>query len=200
MNDAGGGLRALTRDAVRSRIADEALQLFEEQGFDATTVDDIASAVKISPRSFFRYFPNKEDVVIGDLMAGGTRLRDNVERHLITETPWRALRLAMQDAAAAIDADPTRWTRIVRVINSAASLRARNLEKHLSWSALLIPLIVERLAPEHGSAELAAHSLVSTSFACLDSALATWADGGARESFRSVIDAAFDAVERGSAS
>ena len=59
-SSATGGLRALARASVRTAIADRALQLFDEQGYDETTVDDIAAAMGISGRTFFRYFATKE--------------------------------------------------------------------------------------------------------------------------------------------
>jgi len=191
-----GGLRALTREAVRARIADEALVLFDENGFEETTVDDIVKAVGLSPRSFFRYFPSKEDVVIGDLVIAGAHLRDEVARRLPDETPWRALHHAMADGAEQIDSEPARWLRTMRVINSAASLRARNLEKHLAWSALLIPVIARHIDSDAALGELPARVLVGTAFACLDAALAVWTEADAALPFRHVLDGAFQAVGR----
>ncbi|TQF73468.1 TetR family transcriptional regulator [Rhodococcus spelaei] len=189
-----GGLRALTREAVRARIADAALVLFDENGFDETTVDDIAAAVGISGRSFFRYFPSKEDAVIGDLVIAGAQLRDNVAERLPEETPWRALHLGMREGAEQADADPTRWLRVMRVINSAASLRARNLEKHLAWSALLVPVIAEHTEPDSRLGDLPARALVASAFACLDVALTSWTEANATVPFGDVLDAAFDTM------
>jgi AcrR family transcriptional regulator len=54
------------RADVRSRLALAALDLFERQGFDETTVDEIAAAVGVNRRTFFRYFQAKEDAVFSD--------------------------------------------------------------------------------------------------------------------------------------
>lgn len=57
------GLRERKKAQVRTAIQDAALTLFEQQGYAATTVADIAAAANVSERTFFRYFPTKEDVV-----------------------------------------------------------------------------------------------------------------------------------------
>ena len=61
------GLRDRTRLAVRDQIARAATALFVSQGFDRTTIDEVAAAAGLSRRSFFRYFETKEDVVLSDL-------------------------------------------------------------------------------------------------------------------------------------
>ncbi|WP_100812103.1 MULTISPECIES: TetR/AcrR family transcriptional regulator [unclassified Microbacterium] len=185
------GLRAITREAVRERIAEHALILFDEKGFEQTTIEDIVTAVGISVRSYFRYYASKEDAVIGDLVIAGTQLRDNVARRLADQTPWRALHLGMRDGAEQIDAQPDKWLRTMRVIYSAASLRARNLEKHLAWSALLTPLIRERLEDDPLFVDLEARTLVGSAFACLDAALASWTETNAAVPFGDALDAAF---------
>ena len=62
------GLRERTRRAVHREIAEAGMALFLDQGFEETTVDQIAEAAGISRRSFFRYFATKEDVVLGDMI------------------------------------------------------------------------------------------------------------------------------------
>lgn len=63
---AGIGLRERKKAKTRSAIQRHALRLFREQGYAATTVDQIAEAAEVSPSTFFRYFPAKEDVVMYD--------------------------------------------------------------------------------------------------------------------------------------
>jgi AcrR family transcriptional regulator len=61
-----GGLRERKKRKTREAIQREAMRLFQEQGYDATTIEQIAEAVEISPSTFFNYFPTKEDVVFYD--------------------------------------------------------------------------------------------------------------------------------------
>lgn len=60
------GLRERKKEKTRRTIQEEALKLFAAQGYEATTIDQIAEAAEISPSTFFRYFATKEDVVLQD--------------------------------------------------------------------------------------------------------------------------------------
>lgn len=62
------GLRERKKAKTRAAIQKEALRLFKEQGYEATTIEQIAVAAEVSPSTFFRYFPTKEDVVLYDVL------------------------------------------------------------------------------------------------------------------------------------
>ena len=61
-----GSLRERKKLKTRESIQREAMRLIQKQGYDKTTIEQIAAAVDVSPSTFFNYFPSKEDVVLYD--------------------------------------------------------------------------------------------------------------------------------------
>ncbi|MFI5931756.1 TetR family transcriptional regulator [Actinoplanes sp. NPDC051494] len=183
--------RDAVRDAVRAEVVDRALRLFDERGFEQTTVQDISEAAGISPRSFFRYFAVKEDVVIGDMTAYGLVVRDALAACPAGEPIWSALRAAFTPMIEVSTGDPERNLRLMRVLLSAPTLRARNLEKHIAWANLMAPVIAERLDGPAGSRDFRAQTLAHAALACLDVALAEWTNSGGTIDFTDLLDDGF---------
>ena len=173
----GPSLREIGRDAVRARITEIALDLFAEHGFDQVTVDQIATAAGMSGRTFHRYFPAKEDVVVGEPEQWGGFVRDAFAARPADEPVWNSL-LASFEAFIGFLAESGRDQRgkvAMRILVSTASLRARNLEKHQLWGRMLAPLVAARLADDDDTA-LRAEIIVQAALACLDVAFTTWAN------------------------
>lgn len=170
------GLRDITREAVRARIAEVAIARFDAEGFENVTVEQIATEVGISARSFHRYFPAKEDAVIGDVARHRAAVADAFRDQPDDVPVWTALRGAFAEMVrrGADDAETAR--RSVRVMTSTASLRARNLEKHLSWAEALTPLVAQRIGGRV-DADLRARTLVQAALGCFDVAITTWSTG-----------------------
>lgn len=185
------GLRQRTRDAVREQIAAEALVMFDEQGFDETTVDQIAAAVDISPRSFFRYFPSKEDVVLGDPMVYGEPVRDRLEESLKVLPVWEALRAALDAVVETGEKDPEWALRATRVMIRTPSLRARNTEKHLAWMRVLMPLVADVLPGDEEERRYNAQAITLCALTCMDISSAELVRGNVAVSSGALLDEAF---------
>jgi AcrR family transcriptional regulator len=189
-------LRERTRRAVQAEITAQALMLFTEHGFDDTTVEQIAAAAGISARSFFRYFPTKEDVVIGDPHPYGLLLQSSIEACPPDVPPWDALRKAFGLLINAIHADPVLSLQASALMLTTPALRARHLEKQILWEELLVPNIVQRLHGDPADRSLQAHAIVSAALSCLDAALNEWSQNGTRNPVENLLDAAIAAVRQ----
>ncbi|MDI6101253.1 TetR family transcriptional regulator [Actinoplanes sp. NEAU-A12] len=183
-----------TRNAVHGEITRTAMELFLTRGFDATTIDEIAAAAGISRRSFFRYFGTKEDVVLGDLIARGEEIRQALEARPDGEEPWTALCNALHSVKDTAYDDDTMLA-IFRMVHGTPSLRARSIEKHLQWQALLTPEVRRRLGADPADPfDVRADALVATVITCLDVAGEAWTRGDGAVSLEDLFDAAAAAV------
>jgi len=101
------GLRERKKAKTRDAIQRHALRLFREQGYSATTVDQIAAAAEISPSTFFRYFPTKEETVLYDPLD--PLLIEIAVNQPPELSPTGALRATLRLAAEHLD--PEEWAR-----------------------------------------------------------------------------------------
>jgi AcrR family transcriptional regulator len=86
------GLRERKKQRTREQIIEAAMGLFEERGYQATTIADIASAADVAPRTFFSYFPSKEAVVFHNVDRDLDGLASTLRDRLPGETAFDALR------------------------------------------------------------------------------------------------------------
>jgi AcrR family transcriptional regulator len=137
------GLRERKKAKTRAAIQAAALQLFERQGYDATTVDQIAELAEVSQATFFRYFPAKEEVVLHDrydplLLAD---LRDQPPEL----SPITALRRTLRSVLGTLPADElARERQRALLIMSVPELRARTLDQLASTLQPFTEAIAER--------------------------------------------------------
>jgi AcrR family transcriptional regulator len=87
-------LRAQRAATLRSEVEKVALELFVDRGFDEVTVNEIAIATQISARTFYGYFPAKEDVLQVRIDIRSEALRQGLERRPTDESPLHSLRVA----------------------------------------------------------------------------------------------------------
>lgn len=138
------GLRQRKKAKTRAAIQQHALRLFREQGYEATTVEQITEAAEVSPSTFFRYFPTKEDVVLWD--DTDPLLIAAFEAQPAELGPIQALRGALRMVFAALPPDEMmqQWERS-RLIFAVPELRMRMLDQFAGLSKLLAELVARRV-------------------------------------------------------
>jgi AcrR family transcriptional regulator len=164
-------LRNRAARAVRAEIAAVAIRLFLEQGFDKTTVDQIAAEAGLSRTSFFRYFATKEDAVLGHLEELGQQARDALVARPADEPAWQALRHAFDLLIAERSAYPEGGMGMHRMLRDTPSLQARRLGKQLGWQELLAPEVARRLGASGDPYDPRPRALVAAALGCLNVAV-----------------------------
>jgi AcrR family transcriptional regulator len=109
-----GQVRGRHSAAMRLAIEAKALELFERRSFASVTVDDIAAAAGTSTRTFYRYFPTKDDVLQVRVEHRAAALQEALAVRPLDEAPLRSIRLALTQAVASEDAELVhRWIAVI---------------------------------------------------------------------------------------
>lgn len=124
------GLRERKKLRTRRTIALAAMRLFAERGYEETTIADIAKAADISPRTFFSYFPSKEDVVFAELDERLAEIRDQLDQRPQGETPLQSIRRGIVELMGALVSEHGDYAPVqVRLVLERPTLQARALQR-----------------------------------------------------------------------
>ena len=142
------GLRERKKLATRRAIAGAALRLFAERGYEETTISDIAAAADVSPRTFFSYFPSKDDVVFAEMDERLADVRARLADRPGGEAPPATFRRVADALLQAIAAEDGEYGAIqVALIRERPSLQAQAL-KRLSDAEDGFVAVLREIAPE----------------------------------------------------
>jgi AcrR family transcriptional regulator len=115
------GLRERNRRQTLQRIAEVGVELFLAQGYEATTLDEIAAAAGISRRTFFYYFKSKDDILLTHIDAYADALKASVLEHSSGEAPLEVVREALLKLSTRFQLPRT--IAIARLIGQSEALR-----------------------------------------------------------------------------
>ncbi|MFD0338902.1 TetR/AcrR family transcriptional regulator [Streptomyces sp. NPDC127117] len=188
------GLRERKKLRTRIEIRQAAYRLIAEQGYEATTVEQIAAAAEVSPSTVFRYFPAKEDIVLTDeydrVLAAALRGRP------AGEPPLESLRHVLAEALAAFLATGEQELRQrTRLMVEVPAVRARMAESMSDTAGVLAGTLAARAGRAPG--DLAVRVFVAAVLGTLREVTLYWGEHGQEGDLVAMVDRALDALEGG---
>jgi AcrR family transcriptional regulator len=183
--------RQRKKTATRDRIRASALALFREQGYDATTVEQIAAAAGVSHMTFFRYFPAKEDVALSDSY-------DPMIGELIAQTPatqplvQRIRTVLVQGLRQVYDTDRGTMLAQNKLIVSTPALRERLWANQIATQQV----ILQALRNGEQDPDFQAKVTVAACLAAATTAVLTWTENDGVPELPELIEQAFDTLTR----
>src|SRR3954470_19453848 len=188
-------LRDRARGAVREEVMRQAWLLFSAQGFEATTVDQIAAAAGMSRRTFFRYFSGKDELVLARLVESGEGVVAGLRERPVDEPVWESLRRAFDEGVAQQEAHAEVARPLLVMLRTEPAVRASVVDWRRRWQELLQPAVAERLPARRGGSTpgVRAAAIVASALSCLETAQDAWADHAASR-LSTLLDQAMAAV------
>ena len=186
-----GSLRERKKLKTRESIQREAMRLIQKQGYDKTTVEQIAAAVDVSPSTFFNYFPSKEDVVLYDAydpMIGKLLLERPADEPLSV-----AIRHVLEEMAGIFERDRDVILARARLWIEEPSLRARLWEELEKGQVFMSGLIAQRSGRDPEDFEIRVTVMVVVMAAM--EAMREWVRHDGKGSFVATVRRALDLVD-----
>ena len=184
-------LRDRKKDRTRRTLQAEAVRLFAAKGFQATTIEEIAAAAEVAPRTFFRYFPTKEEVVFWSehqpLLAGHVAARP------ADEPAFQALRRGLTDGLASFyDQDRERLLQRSKLVCRTPALQPRWRQQQADLAAGMAQLLAHRLGGRADDLEVRA--MAAAIAAALFVAIEEWQTHDGQQDLGALIDRALGSV------
>lgn len=187
-------LRERKKDRTRRTLQAEAVRLFTQQGFQATTIEEIAAAAEVAPRTFFRYFSSKEEVVFWSehqpMLAGFVAARPD------HEPAAQALRHGITDGLATFyEQDRERLLERSKLACRTPALQRRWRQQQADLAAGMAQILADRLGVHADDLEVRA--IAAAIAAALFVAIEEWQAHDGQQDLRALIDRALGAVLAG---
>lgn len=187
------GLRERKKQKTREAIQRAALRLFSKQGYEETTVEEIAEAADISPSTFFNYFPTKEDVVLYDMY-------DPLTIEMILKRPKdeplnTVARQVLQAMGELFERDKEMMLERGKLFMEVPELRARMWDELERTQNLFAQVLAERTRRRVDDFELRVTTRIFV--AAMYEAALEWMRGNGREPLAALADRALDVMEQG---
>lgn len=156
-------LRDKHKSQTRRALRDAALKLFASHGYDATTIEEIAERAGVSTRTFFRYFPTKEDVLYHGEHDWVQAFIDIYPTQPDSLSDLEAMRVTLESLASRLGKSRRSMLLYQQAVDSSPTLRGHEQEHQLQDTEILAPAIAKRRGrsgPDDASTLLAAVTLL----------------------------------------
>ena len=190
------GLRERKKLATRLALHEAALRLVAERGLDRVSVDDIAERADVSPRTFFNYFPTKDDAVLGLDPAAPARQAEAIAARPAEESAVAAVRVVAVAQAAEMAEDQQLWPLRLQVVEAHPVLVGKLAAAFGESDRVLAAAIAQRTGTGVDDA-LLPMLLAGVAAAAMRTALHRWFAGDFTASLPDLVDEAWDAVAAG---
>jgi AcrR family transcriptional regulator len=196
-------LRERKKLATRRSLRRVALDLVAERGFVHVTVEDIAEAADVSPRTFFNYFPSKEAALFGANPERVAALRERLVHEAPGQTALEALRVVLVGEAQALaeeldelGGDPAFWLKRMKAAHVDPHLRAAQAAHLTMVERVVADALAERLGadPEHDPYPVL---LAGAAIGVMRATMTFWASSGGAMALAQLTDAAYQALADG---
>jgi AcrR family transcriptional regulator len=185
------GLRERKRQQTRQRIVDAGLALFLQKGIEATTLDEIAAAADISRRTFFAYFPAKEDIVLAWEEGATQALNAAVKQASEGRPPLEAVQLAVTSLAPVFANH--NFMLLDGLMRSTETLKAKK-EKHFEHQTQCLFETLTELYPDPARRK-GLQVVAMVSVGCLKIGVETWLAEDGKRPITECLDEAFAALK-----
>jgi TetR/AcrR family transcriptional regulator, regulator of mycofactocin system len=182
---AHAGLRQRKKDSSRQSIEDAAWELFAEQGYEETSVNDIAERANVAPRTFFRYFPTKEAVMYPQFDQLLRSVRDEFRKRPNDEPVITSLFESLQMLSVSLEGETSRARERMAMMKRSGQHPPGTEYFRARLAETTAELVLER---EGDSEEARMRARLASGVVSLliDTAHNCWIETGARESLNDV--------------
>ena len=188
-------LRERNKARARAEIADAALRLFFDRGFEGVTVEEIVSAAGVSRRTFFRYFETKEDALLADYPELNARLSESLDA-TEPDNAMGAIRAGLHAMADwYIERSEAVLARSDVIRDTSTNVAGRNLEFLTQWEGGVAHAVANQVGA--GAGDLLPRAAAAMIVGAFRAALTQWVRSSCREDLHALIDHVLDLVEHG---
>lgn len=160
---------------ARERLVVAAVDLFNEQGYDATTVAEIAERAGVTRSTFFRHFPDKRELLVAGQETLSTLLAEGISEAPADASPLQAVARGLERASSAMGpSNRELGPRVQAAVAASAELQERDALKHVGLAAAMTAALTARGVPNP-----TAHLASEMGVLALKQGYAHWAQAGA---------------------